>query len=69
MSLYCVLCMYSPKGGKAKSAVTIIQGYAVCDDHMGYVAQGSEWYFLYRAVQNQERSARPSPSGESEAGR
>lgn len=42
MTLYCARCLYV-KEGVANKAVTIIEGYAVCEDCMGYVAQGTNF--------------------------
>lgn len=38
----CCVCLYVSEG-TAEDAVTTIGGYAVCEDHLGLVAQGSEW--------------------------
>lgn len=38
----CGVCFYV-REGPAPDAVTTIRGYAVCEDHMGLVAQGMEW--------------------------
>ena len=38
----CAICLYA-REGTAEDAVTTIRGYAVCEDHMGLVAQGMEW--------------------------
>lgn len=53
-ALVCAVCMYKPGGGKAKTALTVIEGYAVCDDHLGYVAQGQTFYSILTAVQREE---------------
>lgn len=47
MTIFCAICMYVPDTPhEANEAVTVIRGYAVCDDHMGYVAQGEEWHAI-----------------------
>lgn len=38
----CCVCLYT-REGTAEDAVTTIRGYSVCEDHLGLVAQGSEW--------------------------
>lgn len=40
MSLQCAICLYVNEGG-APDAVTVINGQAVCYDHMGYVGGGA----------------------------
>jgi hypothetical protein len=52
-ALICALCLYKDSGGKAKTALTVIEGYAVCDDHLGYVAQGQNWASILRAVRRE----------------
>jgi hypothetical protein len=52
-ALVCALCMYAEPGGKAKTALTVIEGYAVCEDHMGYVAQGEGFASIVRAVRRE----------------
>lgn len=49
----CALCLYV-RTGVAEPATTIIHGTAVCYDHMGFVAQGTEWNVMMRAVQDAE---------------
>jgi hypothetical protein len=46
--LYCSLCLHA-KTGLADKAETIINGHAVCYDHMGYV-QGGEWSLALAAL-------------------
>lgn len=42
--LYCAICVFVPDSSYvAKEVITIIRGYAVCEDHIGLVAQGLEW--------------------------
>lgn len=45
----CCLCLYT-RSGLAEDAITVIRGYAVCADHMGYVAQGTDWYHTLSAA-------------------
>jgi len=40
--LCCVVCLYV-REGVAPSAVTVINGYAVCDDHVTVVAGATSW--------------------------
>lgn len=49
MELMCALCLYLPNH-EPEDAVTVLEGYAVCSDHMGYVAQGTRWYALLEAL-------------------
>lgn len=51
--LVCAICLYT-KTDTANRAITVIRGYAVCDDHLGYVAQGEEWYYILRAASREE---------------
>lgn len=51
MTLYCAVCFYT-RTGKAEEAVTVIEGYAVCEDHMGYVAQGERFAAIMRAAKS-----------------
>jgi hypothetical protein len=51
--LLCAICLYT-KEDTANRAVTVIRGYAVCDDHLGYVAQGEEWFYILRAAKREE---------------
>ena len=52
-ALVCALCMYREPGGKAKTALTVIAGYAVCEDHLGYVAQGQRFAGILRSVRRE----------------
>jgi hypothetical protein len=59
VKLYCAICLYV-RTGVAAEAVTVIEGYAVCDDHMGYVAQGENWASIYRTAKaSAEQTAEP----------
>ena len=51
--LVCAICMYIKSDEPASEAVTVIEGYAVCDDHLGYVAQGERWYHILRAARRE----------------
>lgn len=42
----CAICLYV-SGNPRRKAVTVLEGYAVCADHLGYVAQGSRWAAIY----------------------
>lgn len=47
MKLYCAICMYVPDTPHLPTeAVTILNGFAVCDEHLGVVAQGQEWHTI-----------------------
>lgn len=52
-ALVCALCLYREPGGKANTALTVIEGYAVCDDHLGYVAQGERFAGILRSVRRE----------------
>jgi hypothetical protein len=43
--------MYVP-GAAVAPAVTVLEGYAVCSDHLGYVAQGTRWQGILEAVRH-----------------
>ncbi len=48
--LCCVVCLYI-EAGQAKDAVTIVGGFAVCDDHLGYPSGSTEvsrWLNMHR---------------------
>lgn len=49
-ALVCAVCLYCVDGRKAETALTVIEGYAVCGDHLGYVAQGERYASIVRAV-------------------
>jgi len=54
ITLICAVCLYNEGGGKAKTALTVIEGYAVCDDHLGYVAQGQKFASIIRTLAGTE---------------
>lgn len=54
-ALVCAVCLYAQDGGKAKIALTVIEGYAVCDDHRGHVAQGMRFALILRAARRETR--------------
>lgn len=54
MKLCCAVCLYVRKG-VANEATTIIEGYAVCDDHLGYVAQGERFVSILRTAREAGR--------------
>ena len=43
MELVCVFCLYDEdrKGQEAEPAITIADGYATCEDHLGWGDLGS----------------------------
>ena len=59
MNLYCCLCLHS-RPGPATEAATVINGQAVCMDHVGY-AQG--WTFsqmLAQAMRDERSTENPA---------
>jgi hypothetical protein len=54
--LYCSLCLHA-REGLASAAATIINGQAVCYDHMGYV-QGGSWSLALSTVISAEKNGR-----------
>lgn len=50
-TLYCALCLYVRE--EPEEAVTVVNGQAVCADHMGYVGGGEHATALY-LVRDQE---------------
>ena len=57
-ALICSLCLYAEPGGTANRALTVIEGYAVCDDHLGYVAQGQTWHSMLTAMRREDNHGR-----------
>ena len=55
MSLFCCVCIYvPPKDGKMRLAWTIVNGYAVCGDHIGYVPHGPAWTGVIEAARREQ---------------
>ena len=54
----CVLCIYTLRHGQGQDAVTVAGGYAVCDDHLGYATQGTDWYYMLKHAREAEESER-----------
>lgn len=52
MTLLCAVCLYVRK--RARPADTVIEGYAVCDDHLGYVVQGEQFASILRAARRED---------------
>lgn len=50
--LVCAVCLYV-RTGIAADAVTVVEGYAVCDDHVGYVAQGEQFHSILTAARRE----------------
>ena len=50
--MFCALCMYETKDcfQEANKAITVLRGYAVCEDHISYLAQGNEWAVIMNAI-------------------
>jgi hypothetical protein len=57
--IVCAVCLYI-RTGVAESAITVIEGYAVCEDHLGYVAQGQRFASILETARRESDSA---PSG------
>lgn len=49
--LNCALCLYDLQHPAVAPAITVIEGFAVCESHMGYVAQGTRWFHIMEALQ------------------
>lgn len=45
--LHCAVCLYI-REGVAEEAITVMNGYAVCEDHMGIVRGGTD--AIYYAI-------------------
>jgi hypothetical protein len=52
-ALKCGICLYI-RTGVAEDAITVIEGYAVCEDHMGYVAQGTRFTAITQAARGED---------------
>lgn len=50
----CAICLYV--GPRARKAITVLEGYAVCADHITYVAVGKNWADIYYDA---SKAARP----------
>lgn len=50
--LDCCICIYDLTRKEIAPARTVIEGFAVCDDHMGYVAQGKRWHSIMEMLPN-----------------
>lgn len=50
--LDCALCIYDQSLTTPRLAVTVIEGYAVCDGHLGYVAQGGRFTSILKVIRN-----------------
>lgn len=57
MKLFCCLCLHA-RAGLANEADTVINGQAVCYDHMGYV-QGGQFTLALGAVKEHDAKAKP----------
>lgn len=57
-TVFCVICLYvPPPDKKTRVAVTVINGYAVCDDHLGYVDHGEHWSSTLAAARREAKQA------------
>lgn len=55
-TLRCAVCLYARKrpGQKvADLATTVLDGYAVCYDHLGVVAQGEKFHSILRTARGE----------------
>jgi len=50
--LQCVVCLYLPELAPQHPAVTVLEGYAVCTDHMPYVARGHRWHAVLESARH-----------------
>jgi hypothetical protein len=57
MKLYCAFCAHIPSAGSIE-AYTVINGQAVCYDHMG-IAQGGDFSIKLGVLLREARSERP----------
>jgi hypothetical protein len=49
MTLQCAVCLHADPHDRVRtSAVTVIEGYAVCEDHVAFVAHGERWAAIQR---------------------
>jgi hypothetical protein len=55
VKLQCVVCLF--KKGKNVKAVTLVKGYAVCEDHLSY---GEDFYRDWEAVQDPKKQPDPA---------
>ena len=57
MPMTCVVCIYTRDDGN--DAVTVVNGQAVCDEHLTYIGMGEELAYVINLVQrNEERADR-----------
>lgn len=64
--LLCAVCLYAPpvdSDGKANLAITVIEGYAVCEDCLGYVAQGQAFHSILTAARRERQALGGGPPG------
>lgn len=57
-SLSCGVCLYDESGDEADDAITVIEGYAVCENHLGFVAQGSRFHAILETARREHRGER-----------
>lgn len=45
MTLFCALCLYLPlvQDGEPEEAVTVVNGFACCEDHLGFLGGGQQF--------------------------
>ena len=62
--IYCALCVYSPlrEDRVANEALTIINGTAVCEDHMAFAREGTDpiYWWLQQVKRDREKLTTPS---------
>jgi hypothetical protein len=65
-TLCCAVCLYDGNDAAANDAATVVEGYAVCFDHLGFVAQGQRFAGIVRTAREQPIT-RPAVDDEPEA--
>ena len=55
--LLCAVCLYDESRLPPEPALTVIEGYAVCEHHLGFVAQGERFAGIIRTAREQPRTA------------
>jgi hypothetical protein len=65
-ALICALCFYVGAAKHGPDAVTVIRGFAVCEDHAGIAAQGQVWAAMLgaaRTMADHDADPEPAPPG------
>jgi hypothetical protein len=58
-NLLCVVCWYVRK--RPRPALTVLNGYAVCDDHIDLLPHGDRWASVRAEALEAERHAEDTP--------